>query len=202
MIYILDAATGKKTKRITHGIKTLNIETMSEEKNISLTGFPETIVVSPCGNYILILNDSNDGIICLDTSTGKIISFFKTIERYQGSLEPCFFISEEKTYDYKNCREIKFIPEESNCIAYSHNGKFIVSGQGGRYSHFSDLETTLQMYNAETGEKIKLFPHLRAIILSADFSPDDKYVVTGSAHWQILLWDAGTGALVRRYQGH
>jgi WD40 repeat protein len=178
-------------------IKTLNIETGLEENRLPIPGYQESAIFTPCGKYFFD-SDHYKAVICYETATGKVSHVFN-IDDSQNQI---FFKNGDKIYDYENCREIKFILEESNCTAYSHNGKFVVSGQGDRYSGFSHSETTLQMYNAETGEKIKLFPRLRDPILSAAFSPDDKYVVSGSAHWQILLWNAETGDVVRRYRGH
>src|SRR5512146_222932 len=39
-------------------------------------------------------------------------------------------------------------------------------------------------------------------VLSVAFSPDGKYVLTGSNDWTARLWDVPTGYLVRTFTGH
>ncbi|PPK73917.1 WD40 repeat protein [Methylobacter tundripaludum] len=80
-------------------------------------------------------------------------------------------------------------------IAYSPNGKFIVSGS---------YDKTLRLWDAKTGEPVgePLKGH-QAGVSSVAFSPDGKLIVSGSYDKTLRLWDAKTGdPLGKLVKGH
>ncbi|KAH9487260.1 Vegetative incompatibility protein HET-E-1 [Psilocybe cubensis] len=74
---------------------------------------------------------------------------------------------------------------EVNCVAFSPDGKHIVS---------SSYDKTLRLWDAETGEQIgaPLEGH-QNFVLSVAFAPNGKRIISGSYDKTLRLWDAETG---------
>jgi WD40 repeat protein len=72
-----------------------------------------------------------------------------------------------------------------DCVAFSPNGKHIVSG-----SH----DKTIHIWDAETGQSLigPLEGHQHSVN-SVAFSPDGKHIVSGSSDYTLCAWDAETG---------
>ena len=82
-----------------------------------------------------------------------------------------------------------------NSVAFSPDGRYIVSGSGDR---------TIQLWDAQTGGQVgnPLQGHTDKV-KSVAFSPDGRYIVSGSKDKTIQLWDAQTGSQVGNpLQGH
>ena len=82
-----------------------------------------------------------------------------------------------------------------NTVAFSSDGRHIVSGSDDR---------TIQLWDAQTGVQVgnPLQGHTDSV-LSVAFSPDGRHIVSGSEDRTIQLWDAQTGGQVGNpLQGH
>lgn len=66
-----------------------------------------------------------------------------------------------------------------NCVNFSHEGKFIVSGS-------DDL--TIRVWNVEECAEVKKFVGHHQPIVSVNFSPDSKNIVCGSRESIIRIW--------------
>lgn len=80
-----------------------------------------------------------------------------------------------------------------NAIAYSPDGKNLLTG--------SD-DMTARLWDAETGVELAQFIGHTDQVKSAAFSPDGTYVLTGSDDGTARLWNAKTGEEIRQITGH
>ncbi|THH21102.1 hypothetical protein EW146_g406 [Bondarzewia mesenterica] len=79
-------------------------------------------------------------------------------------------------------------------VAFSPDGKQIVSGSE---------DSTIRIWDAETGEAIRILEQHTGPVSSVIFSPDGKRILSGSYDSTIRVWDAETGdAMYASLQGH
>ncbi|MFO0979315.1 MAG: serine/threonine-protein kinase [Planctomycetaceae bacterium] len=90
-------------------------------------------------------------------------------------------------------------------VCLSPDGTIILSCVGG-HSLIDFLpgshEHTIQLWNTETGEKLKTLKGHESRITSACFSLDGKYILSGSYDHTIKLWNAETGDEIKTLEGH
>jgi WD40 repeat protein len=67
-----------------------------------------------------------------------------------------------------------------NTVAFSPDGKTILSGSG---------DTTIKLWNSETGEVIRTFEGHTDSVNTVAFNPDGKTILSGSYDTTIKLWD-------------
>jgi WD40 repeat protein len=80
-----------------------------------------------------------------------------------------------------------------NSVAFSPNGRFILTGS---------LDRSARLWDATTGQVMRAFIGHTNSVTSVAFSPDGRYALTGSADFTARLWDATTGQVVRTFIGH
>jgi len=78
-------------------------------------------------------------------------------------------------------------------VALSADGKYVLTGS---------FDKTARLWDAATGQEVRIFTgHINGV-LSVAFSADGKYVLTGSFDKTARLWDAATGQEVHVFSGH
>jgi hypothetical protein len=77
-------------------------------------------------------------------------------------------------------------------IAYSRDGSRIAS---------ASKDGTLRVWDVESGCESLLVRH-RSPLLTCDYSPDDRHLVSASAEGHVMVDDAATGASVHRFLAH
>jgi WD40 repeat protein len=88
-------------------------------------------------------------------------------------------------------------------VAFSPDGKYVLTGSADK---------TAKLWDAATGAELHTFSDPTSIVRtsvemkrsnrSVAFSPDGKYILTGSDDGTPKLWDATTGAVLRTFSGH
>lgn len=78
-------------------------------------------------------------------------------------------------------------------LAYTPNGKQIVTGSGDK---------TAKLWDITTGTEIRRFEGHTSGITSLAISPDGKHLLTGSRDSLLKLWDIKTGEEVKCFEGH
>jgi len=107
-------------------------------------------------------------------------------------------------------------------VAFSHDGRIVASGSGEAET---DHTAAVNLWDLQSGRLIRRLPvpnpfaasaepfrFLQAtfnkppgdpeVVLSIDFSPDDKLVAAGSRFGVGVIWDRRTGTLFRKLEGH
>ena len=74
------------------------------------------------------------------------------------------------------------------CVAYSSDGKYVLSGGEDR---------TVKLWDAATGREVRTFTGHRGVVTSVAFSPDGNLAVSGSSDSTLRLWDVATGRGLR-----
>ncbi len=113
------------------------------------------------------------------------------------------YLLDDKNFDYYS----KLIPElkgffgspnlkhsaEVNNAVFSPDGKYILS---------ASWDSTLKLWEAETGKEVRTFKGHSDRVKSGVFSPDGKYILSASWDNTLKLWEAETGKEVRTFKGH
>ena len=95
------------------------------------------------------------------------------------------------------------LPSGSNAVRFSPDGKSLaLAGQDGHARILDlDLETVLDL--DASGETLALERGQRSTgVCALDYSPDGRYLVTGSADGFVRTWDLETGARLLLLSGH
>ncbi|HST19482.1 MAG TPA: WD40 repeat domain-containing protein, partial [Blastocatellia bacterium] len=161
---------------------------------VQLGGDTRSVAYSKDGRFILT------GALLWDAATGQEIRRFVG---HPNGVDAVAFSPDGKsiltggTLDKTACiwniatgKEIKRLisPNEVRTVAYSSDGKFILTGGN----------TIARLWDAATGREIRSFIGHSAFVVSVKFSPDGRYILTGSIDKTARLWDVSTGREIRR----
>jgi WD40 repeat protein len=80
-----------------------------------------------------------------------------------------------------------------NSVAYSPDGKHIISGSG---------DHTVMVWDADKRQELLSLKGHTGEVCSVSYSPDGKRIVSGSADKMLKVWDAQTGQELLSLKGH
>jgi WD40 repeat protein/MoxR-like ATPase len=78
-------------------------------------------------------------------------------------------------------------------VSFSPNAKQALSGS---------LDSTLKLWDVESGEELRTFNGHQNAVWSVSFSPDGKQALSGSLDSTLKLWDVESGEELRTFNGH
>ncbi|MDR1248857.1 MAG: caspase family protein [Treponema sp.] len=95
-------------------------------------------------------------------------------------------------------RQVELFPQRGHSfsvssLAYSPDGRFVVSGSA---------DSSVKIWDLEKGREMFTLPEHEGPVRSVAYSPDGKRVLSGSTDYTIRLWDAETGEELKTLTGH
>ncbi len=107
-----------------------------------------------------------------------------------------------------------------NSVSFSPDGKYVISGAGQTIGPIvwgisnstgtvkqirgdvTSWDNTLKLWDISTGKEIKTFKGHSEAVNSVAFSPDGKYIISGSMDNTLKLWDIEKGKKIKTFKGH
>jgi WD40 repeat protein len=100
-------------------------------------------------------------------------------------------------------------------VAFSPDGRFVLTGSGNHpwQTPHGKYDNDARLWDVASGQEVRRFKGHTSGVWSVAFSPDGKYVLTGSGRFPRFdpdqkadntarLWDIGTGQELRKFEGH
>jgi WD40 repeat protein len=160
------------------------------------------IAVSGDGKY-LIAGTWGGRIFALNGETGEIIREYRT--RHSTEVRAIAFHPDDKMFatisleraicfwnvEQEECvRAIPYsIGDKPTCLSFNSTGDRIAVSSENR-------EKYALVYDVESGELTANYGGYGENIMAVNFSPDDRFVITGDKRRRVVIWDAVTKAPV------
>lgn len=87
-------------------------------------------------------------------------------------------------------------------IGWSPTGPASTNPNGALLLASASYDTTVRLWDVERGQCVLTLDKHGEPVYSLSFSPDGKYVATGSFDKYVYIWSTQTGSLVQTYQGN
>lgn len=203
MLKFWDVGTGKELKSLVH----------SDSPDVDISIY--SVIFDRNGKKIYTGN--GDGTISeWDAATGKETNIWKAHKdtiialafspNYRRLASDGYNEANVKLWDVETRREIRTfgekktegLLEQSHAVAFSPNGKLIASSITGfdeKQRRF--VYTRTYVWNVETGEKLFTFEGQKFDIGGLVFTPDNRFLISGSADTTIKFYDLKTGRETR-----
>jgi WD40 repeat protein len=158
----------------------------------------EEVAYSSCGRWIF--TEERDGGRIWDAATGEQKAFCNS---YATIWTPCSSPDGEsilrvepdkiRILDVQGRDKATFAVGKVYCVAFSHDGRYIVSG--GR-------DWKVMIWDAKDGRNVAALSGHRDRIRSVAYSPDDKYIASASRDGTVRVWDVARRKCLRTLKGN
>ncbi|MBD2564285.1 MULTISPECIES: WD40 domain-containing protein [Nostoc] len=147
-----------------------------------------------CGKLKNVLSGHSRTIYSLDTSSnGQIIA--------SASLDNTVKLWNLQTGNLVQTQTF-FRKDPIHCVKFSPDGKFIASGGENKYKNLNTKNTSIYLWGQETIKSIDTLSAHSLRINCLIFSPDCRFLVSGSNDKTIKIWDVETKQLIHNLIGH
>jgi WD40 repeat protein/serine/threonine protein kinase/class 3 adenylate cyclase len=167
-------------------------------------GCVQTLAFSPDG--AMLASGGQDGLVKLwDSKTGRLLGTLpgrdSWIQCVAFSPDSTMFAAaagdEAVLYDTRTQKELHKLTGHQKVIqlmslAFSPDGRTVAT---------ASKDTTLKLWDANTGKEIRTFAGHAKEVSSVAFTPDGRHVISGSWDGTVKMWDVATGALTRTFNG-
>ncbi len=198
-----DVATGKELKSLVHA--------KTNDADVSVY----SVVFSRDGKSVLAGN--GDGTISeWEIATGREARVWKAhgdgvfhlifSSDYRLLVSSGYGDYTTKIWDTATWREIRPLTDKKTeglteqvvAVAFTPNGQLIAASEVGFDEKLQDYAySRVSLWNAATGEKIFSLQDSKFPMNAVVFTPDNRFVVTGSNDGNIIFWDVKTGKQAR-----
>ncbi|KAG5716196.1 hypothetical protein E4T56_gene10766 [Termitomyces sp. T112] len=108
-------------------------------------------------------------------------------------LHAVLYVKDDKVFCGAQLQEINGHTNQVTSVAFSPDGKSIVSGS---------FDQSVRVWEASSGAQLKKLNGHTDQVTSVAFSPDGKYIVSGSEDQSVRVWDVSSGAQLQKLNGH
>lgn len=202
-----DAETGREIKTMTGSAEDINTIAISPEVKYAVsTGYSRIINIWNIEN-----GNKTDTIEIEDASFSSDIAYspdgkYIAVGGTQAGLYTVFIFNMASK---ELVRILNGHQDEIRSVAFSRDGKYLVSVSGGWESPLSDggvaeksKDNSVRLWEVSTGRELKIFTGHTSPVYAVSFSLDGKKIYSAGYDSTVRIWDIRTGKNEYRFKGN